>query len=546
MENNKLTTLKNGANKIKDKLAKLLPPAVMAAAILNCSAAFAKPNSTKAINNPTPILSTKTVNNYKADTTAFHNLCSSKLITMKDYSRLEADVHNELVNLLTEMNNATLKLAHCYKTLEDHSIATSNLSTNEISAIAKARGKNTQDNVNMSVAKASLQHFMHVALQTVAGARCRAEFMQLMVLDENDSYNEYVKLKFNTKGERDIRKETNIVLTAAKQDLLGYVDYYAKVNGQKSTAASIERNLNQIYALLAHLDQVANNEPAILKLVNETATLLPTSLFGTLEMRRGLIWEYATNYLNIKTLDHLDAIHYDIYNIKAGDSIKKSETKFNSMAAIFGISNTDASLTIGADAQTKWSNNFDLTYGLEAQGKLGFDQDKNPNSIQAMGKVQPGYTFNDKFHLGFPVKAGVEFDKDGVSVPVAAGALAEIKFNEHYGIEFGIEQEFNINRATGRTGAIFMFVWTPNKTKYKFGVDIGYGYSLQNEHAVNEQPDNTKPDDQKPDDQKPDDQKPDDQKPEDPNKKPDEPKLIPGETLGSTSDIHLIPHEPSK
>lgn len=480
MKNNKLKTnfLQKGASKIGGKLAKLIPPAILTAAMLN----FASCASTTGIQNrqeikeSTPIYR-NAVAQFESNTKGLETIYNSKLYNKQKYDTLEVEVRNELAQILAAMNKETLKLSTAYKVMEDQSLVNSNLSEAEITAIAKARGANTADEINLAVAKGEIQHYLHLMLDTLTMIRLGANEAEIAVLDENDSHNEY--LRFNTKGERDLRKESDAVLDSTQKDILAYTDYGYNVTNKDGRAAAnaVENSLNKIKSLATSGNQTRSTYREIIDLIDQTAALLPSSLFGNLAMRKALIIEFVKQYLTNAMLTNLEKIGYDINNLKAGEIISARKNTLNGVQVRGNYLDNDrnvAALTVGADGKTTWANkpNFDLKYG----GELGFDLGDN-FSFQVLGKVEPGFTTAKKnHHLSFPVKAGINVDNNAqVSTPFGLGAIYSIPIGK-FSLDFGVSSLANLQKSNVRLGGMIAATYDTGKVKIQFG--FGYEHTI--------------------------------------------------------------------
>ncbi len=525
MENNKLKTnfLKTGINKIGDKLSKLVPPAVLAATLLNFSAFAKAPQKTTNVKATTPIYRDAT-RKYTTNDKALHDVYYSDLFKMNKYERLEADVRNDLVKLLAEMNAETLKLSAAYNAAEKNSIVNSNLSIEEVNKIAKDRTENA------AVINGSIQHYTHLMLETLTLSRFRADAAEIMLLDENDHVNEF--LRFNTKGERDVRNETEIVLAMAKSDAKQYVDYGK--GGKSTKAVQIEKNLNKTKVMVTKSNQTKANYTNLLQVIDETATLLPADMFGTVEMRRGYVKEFAQQYSMNALLSHVEKLGYNVKDLKADEIIsatktnrtatKNSETKFNALELRADAFNTNTTIAVGADARTTWTNDFDLTYGGEVDAIINYQGD---HAFQALGKIEPGYTFNNGHRLSVPLKAGINLDQNGVSTPFGLGVNYNIPLNKDFSLDFGASSLFNIQRNNVEIGGMVGVTYTTKKMKFKFGVGLGYATELTKGASVNNGTIIPDPD-----------------LPDNPNIKPKPP--VNTEHVGDTTNSPILPCDPEK
>ncbi len=516
MENNKLKTnfLKSGINKLGDKLSKLVPPAILAATLLNFSAFAKTPTAAKSSKAPTPIYKEAKVK-YSTNDKALHNVYYSDLFKMAKYEKLEADVRNDLVKLLAEMNAETLKLSAAFTTAEKKSITNSNLTVDEVNKIAQNRTENA------AVINGSIQHYTELMLKTLTSSRFRADAAEFHYLDENDHVNEF--LRFNTKGDRDIRKETNVILNLSRNDITQYVNYAQ--GGKTTSSTQITKNLNKIQAMVSQSSQTRANYDALLKVIDQTADLLPATMFGTFEMRRGLIKEFAQQYSMNALLNKMEKLGYNVMDLKADEIISSTkmgkDTKFNTLEARTDVYNTNTTIAVGADMRTTWSNNFDLTYGLEADGKFGYDGN---HAFQALGKIEPGYIFQSGHRLAAPVKAGLNFDQDGISTPFGLGLDYTIPLNKDFSLDFGASTLFNLQRNNVEIGGMVGVIYSTKKMKFKFGVGLGYVAELNRNKGDNSTvviPD-IKPDPK-------------------PNQEP-----IKTEHIGDTGTSHLTPFNPDR
>lgn len=479
-----------------------LIPAIMMAGMMNCAAAtFNKtPNSKSTSLGSQALVWQNDANKYneKKAINTMTKVINSDLNQMKAYDRLEAKVQNEVVGYLAEMNANTLGLARLYKAAEDNTVANSGLTPNEINQIAHKKGVGTSDQVNVQVGRCEMQHFLHMVLDTQTLIRFRADEAEIAVMDEGDGHNEY--LRFHTKGERDLRKESNAVLTAAKNDILAYTQYEYTVKGQKNGKEIIkktETNLRNIETIVSKKDFNQNDYQTLLNLINETADLLPSTMFGTQAMRRGLVIEFASTYAMNHLLTNLTNLGYDINNYKAGAYAKganKNTNKTNNLfewnvAAIANATNKHAGVNLGIGATTQLANNWDLTIGAETNPSKGYNGANDSFQLLATGEF--GKTTKNDNHFGLGAKAGFQFDKQGVSTPFGVNADYSWKINENFSLDFGVNSLANIQRSLLDIGTTIGATYRTKSWIIKFGVGVGYTYDWNKINGSENVPTNT-------------------------------------------------------
>lgn len=481
MENNeklKKNFLQKGVSKIGGKIAKLLPPALVAATMLNCATLSAQPNNKTAVKAPTASYYDATVNNYTANAKSFADIYNSKLFNMNEYSVLEKKIHADLADLLVKSNEETIKLSSAYKTMEVDSTLNSNMLNQEINQIAGDRGAKTSDTKNMHVAKIEMQHFLHLILDTTTLIRLGADEAQISSIDEHNDANQNEYLRFNTKGQRDIRTESEVVLGLGQMDIAAYTEYAYKVAGKNgnTAAATLNNNLARIKSLINQPGQSQAEYNQIMTLVEQTANLLPQSLFGNYEMRKALVLEYAQQYTINAMLDKLEKLGYTVKDFKAQDQLNTVGWSIDTLGTQVDITNKGAHISLGLDSKiSKPNSGFDLKLGTEVGANVGGD-----HAIQVLGKVEPGYTFNNGQRLSMPLKGGLEVtpgaDKK-ISTPFGAGVTYNIPLNNKMSIDIGGSSLVNIQKQNVSLGGAVG--WSYDTGKLKLRVGIGFGHNIE-------------------------------------------------------------------
>ncbi|MCQ2381813.1 MAG: porin family protein [Clostridia bacterium] len=491
MEKNKLKTNKLG------KVGKLIP-ALLAAGFLNCATLSANANKTIKASMP-HIESTSLSNKKTSHKKAFNeyssnrakqtlkNITSSNLYNLSEYNRLEADVQNEVVSILTNMNANTLELSRLYKFMEDDTISNSGLTLDEINDIVVHKGSQTPDQVNVVVVRNQIQHFMHMFLDTQTLIRFRADEAEIMNLDEIDSENEY--LRFNTKGERNLYQETKSVLVEAEKDILEGVRYenqFKGKNGEK-IAKKVKANLEKIRTFLNKKDLSEKDNVALEKLINETADLLPTTVFGTQEMRRGLITEITCDEALNQMLINLEKLNYNLNTFKSENYKKINDFSFN--ATTTGIAtNKNIGVNLGLGATKLLKNNWDLTIGTEINSVIGYNQEAPLLTQVLLASNIAKTTQNKKNTFNVGLKGGLQFDKLGVSTPFGGNVGYTWNINDKFSLDFGVNSIANIQRSNLNVGGTIGATYRTKNLIIKFGIGVGYIHEWNKNSTIPDKP----------------------------------------------------------
>ncbi len=499
-------------NKLKiNKLVKkgILIPAVLAG-MLNCAVATASPakqNTKMVSSSKQTMLYQKAMDNYseKKAVKTLTNVINSDLNKMTGYDKLEAKVQSEIAGYLADANARSLEIANCYKAAEDHTVANSGLTPQEMDKIAINKGVGTTDQVNLPVASSAVKHFIHMALgaKTVVlfGADEAAINFPTVADDEGDNYNEF--LHVIAKGERNAIKDATAVLNALKIDILNYTQYGYAVKGQdgKKMANQVANNLDKIKSLAAkgNVDQISN-------IVNETAEILyKSAVFGNLAMCRGLVYEYATQYALEHSADHVKALGYNT-NINADTLIKgaNKDLTFNPSVTV-NSTNKYTGVGLGFSATKPLDQNWDITYGGEIDYNKGYNNFKGgDNSVQLFGTIAGGKTLNNGNHVSVGTKAGLQFDTNGISTPFGVNAEHTWNVNDKLGIGVGVGGILNPQERWASAKATVSAAYRTKSLVWKFSVGLGFTHDWNKETGASLTPTNPTPDTPIPDNPTPD------------------------------------------
>ena len=495
MENNKLSMGK----KLSQLKKGIVIPALLAAG-LNCFAATSR-NTTysksTSLGNKTLVYekASSKYNEQKALNT-MNAILNSDLNKMTGYDRLEAQVQNEVAGYLAEMNANSLELARLYKSLEDHTIANSGMSLEQINQIAANNGVGTSDEVNVQVVRSAIQHYVQMFFDTNSSIRLRADEAEIAILDEGDGHNENVDvithhLRLKNKGKRSLREEATAVLNAAETDILNYTQYEYTIKGQngKQMANKISGNMSKIKLLVSKAKFNQNDYNALLKLVIDTADILPESMYGTLAMRRGLIIEFASQYAMNHLLTVMANLGYDIDNIQPGVFVEqgtKQNVTLNPSASV-SVTNQHVGTGVGLTATNPLGKNWDITYGGEINANKGFKG--GLDSLQLLTSANLGKTLKNDDKVSFGTKAGVQFDAKGASTPFGMQAGYTWNINDNFSLDFGVNSLLNIQRSLMDIGTSVGATYRGKNWTVGFSLNLGYTATWNKDHNINPLPD---------------------------------------------------------
>lgn len=475
-------------NKLKfNKLGKVgtIIPALLMAGMLNCTAAtfHNTPNSKYTSLGNKTLVYEKTAHKYneKKAMNTLEGVLRSDLNQMAGYDRLEAKVQEEVAGHLNDMNANSLELARMYKALENQTFLNANLTAEEMDSITANKGLKTSNQDNVKVARSSVQHFMHMVLDTQVLVRFGAEEAEITSMDEQDGRNEYFKLKVN--GKRDICQESKAILDYAKNDIQAYCEYECAVNGQdgKKVAKAIANNLSKIETLVAKKNFNKNDYNELSNLIVVTADMLPEKMFGTKAMRRGLMIEFASQYSMNNMLTKLQKLGYNVQPEELAKR-KPAERNFTVNPTVTStFSNNHIGIGTGVSFTNKLKNDWSISYGNEFVANMGFAG--RPNSMQLFGTLDMGKKLKNQNEFSVGVKAGAELDSRGWSVPFGVRGAYTWNINKNFGVDFGLNSTANIQRALLDVGAsVGASIRTKNMV-IKFSVGFGYSFDLSQDKA---------------------------------------------------------------
>ncbi len=471
-------------NKLKfNKLGKVgtIIPALLMAGMLNCTAAtfHNTPNSKYTSLGNKTLVYEKTAHKYteKKAMNTLEGVLRSDLNQMAGYDRLEAKVQEEVAGHLNDMNANSLELARMYKALENQTFLNANLTAEEMDNITADKGLKTSNQDNVKVARSSVQHFMHMVLDTQVLVRFGAEEAEITSMDEQDGRNEYFKLNVN--GKRDICQESKAVLDYAKNDIQAYCEYEYAVNGQdgKKFAKAIANNLSKIETLVAKKKfNKKNDYYELSNLIVITADMLPEKMFGTQAMRRGLMIEFASQYSMNNMLTKLQKLGY---NVQPEELAKRKPAERNftvNPTTTSTFSNNHIGIGTSVSFTNKLKNDWSISYGNEFVPNMGFAG--RPNSMQLFSTLDMGKKLKNQNEFSVGVKAGAELDSRGWSVPFGVRGAYTWNINKNFGVDFGLNGTANIQRALLDVGAsVGASIRTKNMV-IKFSVGFGYSFDL--------------------------------------------------------------------
>jgi len=406
------------------------------------------------------------------------NILNSDLNKMTDYTILEADVQKKLAEMYAQMNANSLDLACAFKAFEYNTFIDSGLSLEEAIEISENRGDGTDDKVDAFVGRGSLQHFMHLMLDTQTLNRLNAEEAEIQTIDEIDGKNEFFKL--NKNGNRNIIEDSSAVLNSMEKYILAYAEYeYAISNENKDNINVIKQNLSSIKELIVKRDFNTEDKDTLTKIINETADLLPENMFGTTEMRRGLLAEIVKQHVMNNMLEKLIGLNYDV-NINPellAEQMKKTNGYNFTPSLTANISNTDSGFGIGITTTKPFKDDWDMIYGL----KLNTNFNSQGSTQQALGSVDFAKNLKkNQFSIG--LTAGGQLDSQGASLAVGMQTGYCWKINDKFSVDFGINLLSNIQRSIMNIGTTIGLTYRTNSGMLiKFGANLGYNLGLSNE-----------------------------------------------------------------
>lgn len=488
MEKNKLKFSRIGKKGI-------IIPALLAAGMLNCAAeTFHKSPSSKytSTGNKTLVYEQNASKFNERDTqNTLQTILRSDLNQLSEYDRLESKVQNEVAGYLSNMNADSLALALQYKSLEEHTFMHSGLTKEQINYIASNNfiGSNNQD--NLKIVRSSMQHNMHMTLDTLTLIRFGASEAEISHLDEGDQHNEY--LRFNTKGKRSISKESNAVLNLAENDIINYTNYEYLVNGKSGEKISmqISSNLQKIKKLVTTISNKQfsqKNYNDLLKIINSTAELLPEQMFGTIAMRRALITEFTSQYSINNLIFNITKLGYDIDNIKSSVFIEQDKKTTFDLSAKYNVTNTHNDTVLGTKWNTPLLKNWNITYGAE----LGVVDTKSENNeYQVLGNLGVGKTFNNGSTLSLEAKTGIQFNEKNISMPFGANIGYNWKINDNISLDFGVNTLVQHNKNVDFGGGIGVKFRTKSMIM-SVGINGGYSVDLTPASKPNSTPEKEK------------------------------------------------------
>lgn len=581
MENQKLTTniLSQKTSKIVNKLSKLIPPALLAATLMNFSAFAQNPRTTLATKTPTPLYQGTKIN-YQANLGDLQTIWDNDLRNLNRKTKSDAAVQEDLVDLLqdTKLNKGTLNLAAAYGTIEIASIKNSRLSDAEINKIAATKGDRATAANKQAVVECSIQHYLELILKTWNMIHHRADAVEIMNIDEhcdkdrNEYYGYYENLRLNNKlnknGQRDIIDELHTITDVAKNDILAYQCYaynykipYTKDKygakrvdlrkiGNYREVNALNKNLNELQAMVAR-DNIDTR--AINNLIEKSAPLLP-SMFGNLEMRKGIIAEFAKEYALEAVLVKLRKAGYDVNKLSVEPAtVKKTTTKssnknnINTKFDAFGVSTQIFNDSFEMSASTDFITNFNKNFGLRYGAEIGFETKyNNETNFKLLGKLAPVFTTKKGTEFSMPLRAGINAGQSGFSVPFGPALRASFQLSKNISLSVDFSSMFNIKQKNVKLGGMMGIRYKSddvNRPNIEFGFGFGGTVNYGTDNTAQLLPDEpSNPNDPN----KGDDNDPSKDPSKDPSTNPEKPIITPGETLGDTSDIHIIPYDPTK
>ena len=498
-------------------------PALLAAG-LNCFAATSRNTShikSTSVGNKTVAYEKAAPKyTYQNAEKTLNDILNSDLNKMTSYDRLEAKVQNEVAGYLADQNANSLELAKLYKALEDHTVSYTmkkyNLTRDQINQIAAEGGVNdalynkiaaqfnghiTKDEINLDVVCSAIQHYIQMILDTNSMIRFRADEAEIAILDEGDRHNEYRDvivnhLRLNNKGKRGLREEATAVLNAAEAEIVEYTKYENTVNGKDGNkmAKHITDNLNKIKSLVTKSNLTQKDRDSLKTLVRDTAVSMSEKMYGTLDMRYGLVLELASVYAMNNTLTVMANLGYDIDNIQPGVFVEqgKQQTTQTRNATInpefnTHFTNEHAGIGLGLTGTNPLGKNWDITYGGEFNADKGYDT--VDDSLQFLSKVEAGKTFNNDNRLSFGAKAGLQVDAKGLSTPFGVQAGYNWNINNNLSLDFGINSLLNIQRSLADIGASVGATYRGKNWTIGFHLGLAYTATWNKDRQVDPLPD---------------------------------------------------------
>ncbi len=215
------------------------------------------------------VFTQKNLDEIKADTETIINLIN-KYNTSKcsDQELMEAFA-NFGPRLIANFN----LLASDYEKLEKNNLKQFNLTSKEMTEIYNAKGQNTEYTRNLEVACVDIPHAMHLFSQTFGLIFTRAEYADILKIDENDQKNEWCLINAK-EGKRDFSNETNAILNKVIQTIFEYARFYYW--GTNTNYNLVKTNLTTMITDM-NINQKTIQETAnILKAIN----VKNTNMFG--------------------------------------------------------------------------------------------------------------------------------------------------------------------------------------------------------------------------------------------------------------------------
>ncbi len=516
--------MKNLKSKLKEtvskgalKASKLLPPAILTALMLNFASCASTPDMGGRYE-------------YNSANSTIEMIADSNLTALETSSINEADVREELKDIVLEMNKDSAALSHSFMTMEKATWAESGLTADRVKDIMLDQGTPaTQAEYNYAL-QGSIQHYMHLMSDVVAMLRVGATEAELQAADEFDGRNEFMRL-ITPNGIS--YKDTEIVWETVFKNIPVFTNDYKKLS---DTVISQEQ-INSLPTKLESLKTISKNIATNLTsgvdqtqnfmnldiLINDISAILPNAYFGDLATRKAMLNQYASQVVFNEVAMDLEALGYNVTNltltqkevrtienapaaktVQPASVIPTSTEKenenpyeFKEAVAYLDITNTDLNLggEVHWDKQTNsWhstafgaSLGYTYKYADEEKGKDGEhwgtvaghykNQFALPNNQAISLDTSLGLSFsgNDQKYPTNEVSAGVE-------IPFNLGVKYMLPIDENFGLETGLNYNVNLASLFAEYGAAHDLALKLAVT-YQFGkvkTRLSYGHKVFN------------------------------------------------------------------
>ena len=416
-----------------------------------------------------------------------------------DYNR-EKDVYTEYSNLAIKKAEANNQLANAYNGLRNCYVEDTkkqfNITTQDIIKIAEEQDnhKNIPNNLMVQVSKIAYDNIFGLNLKNISMAALGADKAEYKNIDKFDDYNENIytetnqSIDFIKRQDYDPRKFMKDVLAFNEFVTLQAFKYSRDLKGEDSTTdINILTSYFDSIKTLAKINKLTDTQRReLLDTMKKAAQLMATAgdILGginyvdQLKFCHAQVYNMASTYRLIDTLDYMAELGYDVKNINIGtyaqntinntqekDSIKDENTDLKVKPFFYGgvggdFTGQHGGVNVAVGGNLPLNKTWALDGQIKGNFKFGWKDDTHdlatfslePGAEVTFGNHNLGanaifgltFMWDPSFTIGGKLKYAYKFNDY-----ITAGVATEVTYNTKHEVStlIGVSAKFSFGNS---------------------------------------------------------------------------------------------------